>query len=239
MRVDSIVEDKDTAEALKPYYRFWCKRPGFHDEYLQTFNRKNVTLVNTHGRGVDSITPDSVVVDGKEYELDCLIFATGFDVGHGYLSSGAFDVIGRDGLRLSKYWENGTRSFQGFFAAGFPNCFFMGSTQAGVTANFVHTLWEQAEHIAYVVQAVEDASASTVETTRGAEDEWQDVIFGNPNPEVAKFWEDCTPSYFNSEGKPRNPKGLLVGRYPRGAKEYFMMLHDWREDGSLRGLVVK
>jgi cation diffusion facilitator CzcD-associated flavoprotein CzcO len=238
-RVDSIVEDKETAEALKPYYRFWCKRPGFHDEYLQTFNRPNVTLVDTHGRGVDSITSNGAIVDGTEYGLDCLIFATGFDVGHGYLSSGAFDVIGRGGLRLSEYWENGTRSFQGFFAVGFPNCFFMGSTQAGFSANFVCTLWEQAEHIAYVVQAVEDASGSTVETTTEAEEEWQVVIFENPNPEVAKFWEACTPSYFNSEGKTRNPKGLLVGRYPRGAQEYFAVLHGWREDGSLRGLVVK
>ena len=80
-RVDSIVADRATAEALKPWYGYFCKRPCFHDEYLQAFNRDNVTLVDTHGRGVEQITEDGVVVDGVEYELDCLIFATGFEVG--------------------------------------------------------------------------------------------------------------------------------------------------------------
>ncbi len=237
-RIDGIVEDKETAEALKPYYRYWCKRPGFHDDYLKTFNRPNVKLVDTHGRGVDAITPSGVVVDGQEYELDCLVFATGFDVGHGYLNSGAFDVIGRDGLRLSEQWGNGVRSFHGFFAAGFPNCFFTGFTQAGFTANVVHTLWEQAAHIAHVVGCVEDASASTVETTGEAVDEWQDE-YANPNPATIKFWEDCTPGYFNSEGNARNPEGLLAGYYPKGALVYFDLLREWREEGSLRGLVVK
>jgi cation diffusion facilitator CzcD-associated flavoprotein CzcO len=237
-RVDSIVEDRETADALKPYYRYWCKRPGFHDQYLQAFNRPNVKMVDTHGRGVDAITSNGVVVDGQEYELDCLVFATGFDVGHGYLSSGAFDVIGRDGIRLSEEWEDGVRSFHGFFAAGFPNCFFMGFTQAGFTANIVHTLWEQAIHIAGVVGYVEDASASTVEATREAVDEWQEV-YANPNPATVKFWKDCTPGYFNSEGNARNSKGLLAGYYPKGALEYYALLRAWREEGSLRGLVVK
>jgi cyclohexanone monooxygenase len=237
-RIDSIVEDKETAEALKPYYRYWCKRPGFHDEYLQTFNRPNVKLVDTRGRGVDAITPNGVVVEGQEYELDCLIFATGFDVGHGYLTSGGFDAIGRDHLKLSEQWEKGVRSFHGFFAEGFPNCFFMGFTQAGFTANIIHTLWEQAIHIAHIVGRVEDASASTVETTREAVDEWQEV-YANPNPATVKFWEDCTPGYFNSEGNTRNSKGLLAGYYPKGALEYYALLRAWREEGSLRGLIVK
>jgi cyclohexanone monooxygenase len=238
-RIGSIVEDKETAEALKPYYRYLCKRPGFHDSYLQTFNRPNVKLVDTHGHGVDSITPRGVVVDGQEYELDCLIFATGFDLGKGYLNSGAFDVIGREGKHLSELWANGARTFHGMFAAGFPNCFFTGSTQAGVSVNFVHTLWGQAEHIAYVVQAAESASASIVEATPEAEDEWQEAIFGEQNPGALEFFENCTPGYFNNEGNVRSSTGFLAGRYPHGALAYFKMLRDWRDEGSFHGLSIR
>ncbi len=238
-RIDSIVEDRETAEALKPYYRFWCKRPGFHDGYLPMFNRPNVTLVDTHGQGVDAITPMGVIVDGQEFELDCIVFATGFDVGHGYLSAAGFDLIGRDGLSLSQQWDNGLRTFHGFYAAGMPNCYFMGATQAGTTANFVHTLWEQAEHIAYVVNRVAESSATSVETTIEAVEEWQEVIHGNPNPELLKFWQDCTPGYFTSEGNVDNPKGILADRYPQGALAYCDLLREWREEGSLRGLIVK
>jgi cyclohexanone monooxygenase len=240
-RVDSLVEDPETAESLKPYYQFWCKRPGFHDEYLQTFNRPNVTLVDTQGRGVDEFTETGAIVDGKLYEFDCLIFATGFDVGHGYLNSGGgFDVYGRDGLPLSEYWKDGTRSYHGFHAAGFPNCFFGGSTQAGFSANFVFTLWEQAVHIGYMVHELEARSATTVEATTEAEDEWQEVIYGGASPKAAAFWASCTPGYFNSEGAgTSNKQGLLVGRYPHGALEYFEVLSNWREEGSFRGLVVK
>ena len=96
-RVDSIVKDPKTAEALKPYYRQFCKRPCFHNEYLDTYNRSNVTLVDTQGRGVDRITPKGVEVQGQEYELDCLIYATGFEVGTDYSHRAGIQLLGRDG----------------------------------------------------------------------------------------------------------------------------------------------
>ena len=98
-RVDSIVTDPATAEALKPWYGYFCKRPCFHDEYLQTFNRDNVTLVDTRGMGVERITADGVVVDGAEHDVDCLIFATGFEVGTDYSRRTGFEIVGRDGRR--------------------------------------------------------------------------------------------------------------------------------------------
>ena len=79
--------DPATAEALKPYYRQFCKRPCFHNEYLEPFNRPNVTLVDTKGKGVERITKKGVVVEGREYELDCLIYASGFEVGDRLLAS--------------------------------------------------------------------------------------------------------------------------------------------------------
>ncbi len=96
-RVDEIVRDKATAEALKPWYRQFCKRPCFHDEYLQTYNRPNVTLVDTQGQGVERITATGVVVAGTEYAVDCLIFATGFEVATNYTHKSGYDLIGRDG----------------------------------------------------------------------------------------------------------------------------------------------
>ena len=143
-RIDSIVADPATAEALKPWYGYFCKRPCFHDEYLQTFNRDNVTLVDTQGRGVERITTDGVVVDGIEHILDCLIFATGFEVGTEYSRRMGFDVVGRDGLTLTDKWPDGVRTFHGLTVNGFPNCFVLSIAQSGFTVNFPYLLDIQA-----------------------------------------------------------------------------------------------
>jgi cation diffusion facilitator CzcD-associated flavoprotein CzcO len=235
-RVSAIVKDPETAERLKPYYRYMCKRPGFHDTYLQSFNRSNVTLVDTHGLGVQRVTKTGVVVDEREYEIDCLIFATGFDVGSGYLRSAGYEVIGKGALRLSELWSAGTKTFHGFLTHGFPNCFFMGDTNTGVTANFVYTLAEQASHVAYLVAACQQTGADQVETTREAEDDWGRIIHGTSNEGMVEFRRACTPGYFNNEGQPGDPNGLLSGRYPGGALEFFELLRQWRDEGAFRGL---
>ena len=100
-RVDELVSDSDTAESLKPYYRMFCKRPCFHDEYLQTFNRDNVTLVDTDGQGVERITESGLVVDGVEYEVDCIIYSTGYEVGTSYASRTGYEIHGEGGQSLS------------------------------------------------------------------------------------------------------------------------------------------
>lgn len=125
-RVDSIVTDPATAAALKPWYRQFCKRPCFHDAYLQTYNRPNVTLVDTLGHGVERLTERTVVANGKEYEVDCLIFATGFEVGTSFTRRTGYDIVGRDGALLSEHWSGGKRTLHGMTANGFPNCFFIG-----------------------------------------------------------------------------------------------------------------
>ncbi len=236
-RVDSLVSDPATAEALKPYYRQFCKRPTFNDEYLQTFNRPNVTLVDTKGRGIDRVTEHSVIFEDTEYELDCLIFATGFEVGTGYTRRAGYDVIGRDGLSLSEKWADELSTFHGFYSRGFPNCFFMGLTQGALTANFTHMLGEQSNHIAYIVQHAMQTEARTVEPSQRAETEWVDTIH-RMALNNQQFQADCTPGYYNNEGKPGSGKGFTAGQYGGGPVEFFKILSDWRAEGTLAGLEI-
>ena len=153
-RVDTIVNDPTTAEALKPYYRQFCKRPCFHDEYLDTFNRPNVTLVDTDGKGVDRITERGVVVGETEFELDCLIYATGFEVGTDYTRRSGYEVVGRDGVTLTEKWKDGASTLHGMHTRGFPNCLIFSLQQSGFTVNFPHALDEQSRHAAYILRHV-------------------------------------------------------------------------------------
>ena len=236
-RVDSIVQDPATAAALKPYYRQFCKRPCFHDEYLQTFNRPNVKLVDTQGRGVDRITENAIVVDGKSYEVDCIIFATGFEVGTDYTRRAGYEMYGRDGVTLTQKWANGLSTFHGFQTTGFPNCFFMGVTQTGFTANFPHMLDEQSHHIAYIVKQAMARQARTVEATPEAEAEWVATI-QRLKANNQQFFLECTPGYYNNEGKPGQGNSLLDGQYGGGPEEFFQIIRKWRDEGTLNGLEV-
>src|SRR5215831_9693857 len=175
-RVDSTVTDAETAGALKPWYRQFCKRPTFNDEYLPTFNRPNVTLVDTDGKGVERLTEHGIVAGGVEYEVDCLIFATGFEVGTAYTRRAGFEVYGRGGRTLTEHWTGGLKTLHGFYSAGFPNCFHMGVNQSTLTPNFPHLLDEQARHIAGVVGEAAARQAQVVEPTPEAEAEWVSTI---------------------------------------------------------------
>ena len=233
-RVDGIVKDPTTAEALKPYYRQFCKRPGFHDEYLDTYNLPNVTLVDTQGQGVERITENGVVVDGKEYEVDCLVFATGFEVGTNYTKQSGYDLTGRNGVTLSEKWADGLSTFHGLYSHGFPNCFIMGLTQTGFTTSIPHALNEQAKHLTYVLKHCLDNDVRTVETSQQAEDEWVATIKKLANL-GKRFYAECTPGYYNQEGKV-DGEGFFSNQYGGGAPEFFDILDGWRAEGSLLGL---
>ena len=233
-RVDSIVEDPETAESLKPYYRQFCKRPCFHDEYLQTFRRPNVTLVDTKGKGVDRVTEKGVVFDGVEYELDCLIYATGFEVGTNYSRRAGYEVYGRHGVSLTEYWSKGVRTLHGMHVRGFPNCYIMGPQQTGFTVNYPHMLTEQSAHLAHVIKHGTDQKARTVEVSEEAEEQWVQTIISLARL-GRKFLEDCTPGYYNNEGKPGERSGQ-DGFYGGGSVQFFKILQDWRAGGGLEGL---
>ncbi len=233
-RVDAIVKDPATAEALKPYYRQFCKRPCFHNEYLETFNRPNVTLVDTAGRGVERITEKGVVVGGREYEVDCLIYASGFEVGTDFSRRAGFQVIGRGGRNLTEAWAGGVRTLHGMHVHGFPNCFIMSNSQAGFTASYPHLLNEQAVHIAYIIATALERDAVSIEASAAGEAEWVETCIGKANL-ARDFFENCTPGYYNNEGKP-GERSAQNGFYGGGSVEFFQILEAWRDEGELKGL---
>ena len=237
-RIDGIVEDDHTAEMLKPWYRQFCKRPCFHDGYLPAFNRSNVTLVDTDGRGVEQITPSGVVVNGAEYEVDCLVFSTGFEVGTGYTRRAGFDVRGRDGIELSQRWADGARTFHGLQSRGFPNMAFIGFIQTATTVNIPHALAEQAGHLAHILREVRDRGFDVVETSQTAEDEWQDEI-ARTAVMARSFYEECTPGYYNNEGRVSDGTGYAAGMYGGGPVRFFALLDEWRSTGELSGLELR
>lgn len=235
-RVDEIVRDPATAAALKPWYRQFCKRPCFHDDYLATFNRPNVHLIDTDGRGVERITERGVVANGVEYEIDCLIYATGFEVGTEYTRRAGYEIYGRGGVSLTEKWADGARTFHGFHSNGFPNCFIVSNIQSGFTVNFPHMLNEQSKHIAYIVKHALDHEVRVVEATPEAEEEWVQTIIRLSQFNV-KFLEACTPGYYNNEGKPA-ARGLQNGNYGAGPVAFVGVLEAWRAEGSLAGLAL-
>jgi cyclohexanone monooxygenase len=234
-RVHRIVHDPQTAEALKPYYRQFCKRPCFHDDYLETFNRPNVTLVDTHGKGVERITKRGVVVEGQEFEVDCLVFATGFEVGTDYARRAACEIVGRDGLSLTENWANGIKTLHGLLTHGFPNCFLMGGMQSGVTPNFTELYDEQSQHIAYIVDHALRHDLRRIEASREAEAAWVRTI-QESSLGATEFAESCTPGYYNNEGHPTEGPGWFGGSYGGGAQAFFALLRSWRVRGDLEGL---
>ena len=237
-RVAAVVEDPETAAALEPWYRPFCKRPCFHDDYLPTFNRPNVTLVDTRGRGVERITKRGVVANGREYPLDCLIFATGFEIGTEFARRAGFETIGRGGLTLSDKWRDQLRTFHGFHIHGFPNCFMMSLVHSGFTLNYPYLIDEQAKHIAYVVAEAIARGVRTVVATAEAEADWVATIATRVAAGDPTFADSCTPSYFNNEGKV-DARILAKNFFVGGPTEFAGVLAAWREDGSMTGLALR
>ncbi|MEU2083845.1 NAD(P)/FAD-dependent oxidoreductase [Streptomyces albus] len=228
-RVDAVVTDPATAGKLKPWYRYMCKRPTFSDTYLQTFNRDNVTLVDTADtHGVERITETCVVVGPAEYEVDCIVFATGFEVGVSGVLSGRLPVYGRGGVPLREAWRNGPKTLHGFCSHGFPNLFHLGPLQKASSVNFVHVLDEQALHVAEIVAEARRRRARRIEPSPQAEDGWLASLREHA-PDLHRFQAECTPGYYNNEGKPRERNDT----YAHGPVVFHDLLRRWRSDGGL------
>ncbi|MEO6204281.1 MAG: NAD(P)/FAD-dependent oxidoreductase, partial [Mycobacteriales bacterium] len=223
-RVDEVVGDPTTAHSLKAWYRQLCKRPCFHDDYLAAFNEPGVQLVDTDGRGVERITERGIVVAGREYAVDCIIYASGFEVGSPWTERAGYDLTGRDGELLSRHWSEGMRTLHGMHTHGFPNAFVVQPNQgANLISNVPHNLVEAGRTIAEIVRHAREVGAQTVEVSADAEQSWMDLldtavtgsVIGSP---------DCTPGYYNNEGlEPGWATRLNMG-YPDGATAYFAYL---------------
>ena len=235
-RVDQMVKDKAAAEALKPWYNQFCKRPCFHDEYLDAFNRPNVQLIDTQGRGVEAITERGVVANGREYEIDCLIYATGFEVGTSYTRRAGYEVVGRGGVTLTQKWADGVSTLHGMHSRGFPNLFLISNSQSGFTVNFPHMINEQSRHLAYIVREASQRQARTVEASAEAEEAWVQTIISSAMMRQ-KFQEECTPGYYNNEGQP-SALAARNGSYGAGPVAFVKLLEDWRAAGELAGLEI-
>jgi cation diffusion facilitator CzcD-associated flavoprotein CzcO len=235
-RVDAIVDDARTAEGLKPWYRQLCKRPCFHDEYLQSFNAPTTHLVDTDGKGVERIDATGVWVGGEHYDLDCIVFASGFEVGTEQSRRSGFEIVGRGGSTLTERWADGMQTLHGIHVHDFPNLFVVGITQAAnLISNVPHNFVEAGETIAAVVAHAESTGATEVEVTVEAEANWVDLLEGNPMAFMGN--SDCTPGYYNNEGRPTGRRERLnMSGYPSGPIAYFDYISRWRSSGEFVGL---
>ena len=238
-RVDEIVKDKDAAEALKPYYRFLCKRPLSSDDFYPTFNRPNVDLVDVSDtKGVERLTEKGFVANGKEYEVDCIIFASGFEVTSDLNRRWGIDVVvGRGGKSIYEHWADGYETLHGTMTHNFPNQFYIGYIQGGLNASVTEQFGEQGHHIAYIIREALQRKASVVEPSKEAQDEYV-KRFRELEIDLSEFQAQCPPGYFNNEGETR-PKFALFRGWGPGWDSFQKLTREWREKGDMEGLVLK
>jgi cation diffusion facilitator CzcD-associated flavoprotein CzcO len=245
-RVDEIVKDKETAEALKPWYRFLCKRPLSNDDFYDTFNRPNVKLIDVSAtQGIERMTGKGFIANGVEYEVDCMTFASGFEVTSDLDRRWGIDVFeGRDGVSIYDHWAYGYKTLHGVITHGFPNQFFIGYFQGGLNATTTEQYGRQGYHIAYIIKEALARGIASVEPSKEAEDAYVRHI-RETAIDLTDFQTECTPSYYNNEGeKVTDEKGekkyrwFLGEGYGPGWDAFEKLLEDWRNKGNLEGLVV-
>jgi cation diffusion facilitator CzcD-associated flavoprotein CzcO len=235
-RIADVITDPVTAELMMPWYSQSCKRPCFHDEYLPAFNRPNVHLVDTDGKGVNEINESGVIVNGVEYPVDLLIFASGFEVTTGYTHRLGFDPKGRDGLSLSEAWAEGPATLHGVLSNGFPNMFMISTVQGAQATNFVHSITEAAQHVAFLIEQCVKGDIATIEPETVAQENWFETLFAQLWG-IARYNATCTPGYLNSEGggDMRSARAIAWMTSVLGFAEY---VENWRKQGDLAGLVL-
>ena len=235
-RVDDTVAKADAAEKLKPWYRQFCKRPTFNDAYLATFNRNNVKLIDvSDAKGVERITENAVVANGVAYEVDCIIYATGFEITTSAHRRVDFDTLGRGGQSLYDHWADGYRTLHGLSSHGFPNWFTIGINQNGLSPNMTAMFDDQAVHVAHIISEVKRRGMQVVEATAEAEDAWVTQIVAAAGVGAAAFLEQCTPGYYNREGKGAGGN-MQNSPYAPGINAFNALLQQWREQGDLQGM---
>ncbi|MDE0990598.1 MAG: NAD(P)/FAD-dependent oxidoreductase [Pseudomonadales bacterium] len=237
-RCDSDCDNEDAAQKLKPWYRQFCKRPTFNDEYLNTFGRENVELIDVSGsKGVEAITEKGIVANGIEYEVDCIIYSTGFEITTAAHRRVDFDTIGKDGTSLYDHWGSGFRTLHGLSSRGFPNWFTIGINQNGLSPNMTAMFDDQAVHVSYIIDEVIKRGKQAIEVTEEGEQQWVDQItqLAGMGAASSSFLQDCTPGYYNREGHPTSANAQNSPYVP-GITAFNNVLRQWREQGELDGM---
>lgn len=237
-RVDAIVQDPETADKLKPWFRFHCKRPLSNNDYYPVFNQPNVTLIDVSAtQGVEAMTEKGFIADGVEYEIDCLIVASGFEVTSDLERRWGIPVIeGRGGLSIYDHWREGPSTFHGVITDGFPNMFYTGFIQTATNSSTTEQFRAQVEHIAHIIAQASARGVAAVEPLPDAVAAYvahmREMEFDN-----AAFLRECTPSYYNNEGEDK-PRWALIRGYRPGWDSFMAMLAQWRGEARLEGLAL-
>jgi cyclohexanone monooxygenase len=245
-RVDATVSDPVKAEALKPWYKLFCKRPTPSDDYLPAFERDNVTLLDvSESKGLERITEDGIVANGVEYKVDCIIYASGFEITSGYEKRIGIPIVGRNGLSIYEHWGDGMRSMFSLMFHDFPNLFMVGGLFGfTLSLNYCTTIDDQARTVAYVVDELRQRAVAAAQPSRQSEDAWieQQVTLPPAGPYASLFGgsaESCTPGYYNQEGIEVNERrDYRLDSFPLGANGYTALVHAWQSEGRLAGLEV-
>ena len=238
--VDDAVQDAEVAEKLKAYYNQFCKRPTFNDFYLETFNRPNVELVDVSAtQGVEAITESGIVANGKEYPVDCIVYASGFEITSSYERRLGIPIFGIAGKSIYEHWQEGMRTMHGLMVSGFPNLYLCGGGfvfQLG--ANYAHGIDVQATHVAHTISELNNRGIKSANVSIDAEERWIAdqletrgsgfVLGGSP--------DTCTPGYYNQEGTTERYRNVRRETYSKGVGAYIKVLRRWREKGELEGL---
>ncbi|KAF4851203.1 FAD-binding monooxygenase ausC [Colletotrichum siamense] len=252
--VDHEVDDPEVAEKLKAWYPGWCKRPTFHQDYLKSFNRPNVTLVDTDGQGISGYTDGGILVgkgeSAKEYEVDVLVLATGFATTTGVDGDPAqvldMFIRGRDGRSLTDKWKaDDFATFFGVATHDFPNLLFYTAKGATGSANTTYPLTIAAKTVAHIaktaVEQATDASRLEVEVSKEAEQRYTESL--KPYSPWYATVASCTPTYFTDyrdptkTKNPENKKGPTVG-WSLGTVAFEEAVDKWI-DGGLEGFAVR
>ena len=241
-RVEELVSDPVMADILKPYYRYICKRPCFHDEYLPAFNASNISLIDCPA-GIERITDKGPVVDGHQYEVDCIIYGTGFEPEQTPLFRRAgHEIVGRGGVTLAEEWADGPHTLFGMMSRGFPNLFVMPAPfqQAVVTVNYTQLAVLGGEFIGRAVGLLAQEGVDVFEVSAEAEAKWVQGIVDR-HIDASRVMAACTPSRINNEGHPEE-RSPLTGAYRGGLGDWFgyrERLQQWLEDGRFDGLELE
>lgn len=248
-RVSQVVERKKTADLLKPWYSGWCKRPCFHDEYLQAFNNPNVELIDTNGKGVVCVTQKGVVTNQIEYEVDVLIFATGYNASGRTTPDARSDMFisGRGQKSMRMAWKDGVATLHGLMTRDFPNLFFPGPNQAGITANYTYFLDQMAKHVSYIISNATKKQGPykvTIEPSVKGQEAWSREVMIRAGGLAGMA--NCTPGYLNMEGEfdsPKAPEEIVKAaramHWAEGVMSWVKIVEGWREKGGMEGLEVK